>query len=216
MNKLIIFDLDGTLMDTRTDLANAVNLARKDYSLPVKTLEEIIEHIGQGKHNLIEKTFSDRPETDIDEAVDKFTDYYSKNLINETVLYEGVAEGLKNLSNRKYFMAVLSNKPGDLCRELTEHFKIDDNFIAVMGGGDTPVLKPEPDAIFNIITRAENMGFKREADNVWMVGDHHTDLRVAENAEIKSIFCNYGFGNRRGLSSNFDIDNFRQVETVTA
>ena len=211
MNTLIIFDLDGTLADTRADLSYAVNLTRKSYSLKELSLEEIITHVGGGRRNLIERTFSDAPGIDIDEASDRWSDFYYKNLTVQTCLYAGVLSGLKALSERKYHLAVLSNKPGDMCREITAHFGLDKYLVATMGGGDAATVKPEPEGVYEIISRAETRGFTRNADNIWMIGDHYTDLKVAENAEIKSIFCNYGFGDRKGLRSDFDVSSFAEI-----
>ena len=214
MNTLIIFDLDGTLADTRADLANAVNLTRRDYGLPEQAIDEIVNYVGEGKHKLIERSFHDKPDADIDEAVDKFSTHYGENLIIKTPLYEGVANGLKKLKEKNYHLAVLSNKPGDLCREMTAHFGLDKYLVTTMGGGDAATMKPEPEGVYEVIRKAEAEGFSRNGNNVWMVGDHHTDLKVAENAGLKSIYCNYGFGFKKDVVPDYEVDSFSKIESV--
>ncbi len=214
MNTLIIFDLDGTLADTRADLANAVNLTRNHYGLHNLDWTEIVNYVGEGRTKLIERSFYDKPDVDIPEAIEKFTNFYNDNLTVETELYDGVYEGIKNLAETQYYLAVLSNKPGDMCREITDYFKLDKFLVTTMGGGDVSTTKPNPEGVFEVIKRAEAQGFKRNGENVWMVGDHFTDLQVAQNADIKSIFCNYGFGNRKGLSSSFEVDKFSDIAEI--
>ena len=214
MNNLIIFDLDGTLADTRADIANAVNLTRAHYDLPILTYEDIITFVGNGAGKLIERAFGDCPDIDTDEATETFKNYYAENLIGDTELYEGIEEGLKTLSGCGNLLAVLSNKPGDLCRELAEHFELNKYFLTVMGGGDSRALKPETSGIDKIIEKAENSGFSRNGSNIWMVGDHYTDLETAQNAGIGSIFCKYGFGDSRGLEPDHIIGSFPEITKI--
>jgi len=214
MNNLIIFDLDGTIADTRADLANAVNLTRGHYGLQGLPYETIVTYVGNGAKKLVERAFTDMPETDITEVIEVFMQAYSDNLIIETSLYPGVTEGLDSLSKSGHMMAVLSNKPGELCRQLSAHFDLDKYFITVMGGGDAAKLKPEADGINDIIKKAETAGFSRNGSNIWMVGDHYTDLKSAENAGIRSIFCSYGFGDRKGLESDHEAAGFSELTKI--
>jgi len=211
MNTLIIFDLDGTLADTRADLAHAVNLTRKAYKLAELPPEEIVNYVGSGRKNLIEQAFHDSPNIDIEEVCDSWSDFYNENLIINTFLYKGVLEGIQSLHREGYHLAVCSNKPGPMCRRITAHFALDQYLVTALGGGDASTLKPEPEVLFEVMKKAEIAGFKREKDNVWMIGDHHTDLKVAENAGVKSIFCNYGFGKRGGLKSDFEVNSFDEI-----
>ncbi|HAK44997.1 MAG TPA: hypothetical protein DCO79_03630 [Spirochaeta sp.] len=211
MNTLIIFDLDGTLADTREDLALAVNLVRKSFELPELSLGEIVQYVGGGRDLLMQKSMHDSPEADHDEACDRFTEYYNKNLTVKTYLYEGVEETITDLAERGYHLAVLSNKPGDMCREITEYFGLSRYLVTTMGGGDVASTKPAPEGVSEVIRRAEEKGFKKEDNNVWMIGDHHTDMQVAVNAEMRSIFCTYGFGRKQGLSSDYEISDIREV-----
>ena len=204
MNHLIIFDLDGTLADTRADLARAVNRVRRSYGLSEFPMDKIVGYIGGGRTRLMEKSLYDQPETDIADACNRFTEYYENNLVVETRLYDGVAETIKALWRKGFFLAVLSNKPGDMCRKITAAFELDQYLITTLGGGDVSTVKPEPEGFYEALRAAEEKGFNGERKNTWMVGDHHTDLQLALNVGINSIFCNFGFGSRLELTPNFD------------
>ena len=97
MNHLIIFDLDGTLADTREDLARAVNLVRRSYGLSEFSMDKIVGYIGGGRTRLMEQSLYDQPETDIADACNRFTEYYENNLVVDTRLYDGVEETIKTL-----------------------------------------------------------------------------------------------------------------------
>jgi phosphoglycolate phosphatase len=216
MNSLLIFDLDGTLADTRADLSNAVNLTRNYYNLSDLSREEIINYVGEGRTKLIVQAFNDMPGINIEEAADLWSSFYNKILTVETKLYPGVAEGLEELYAKKYHMAVLSNKPGDMCREITAHFDLDKKLVTALGGGDLATTKPEPEGIYEVIARAEKKGFRRNGDNIWMIGDHYTDLKAARNAGVKSIFCNYGFGNRKDQNFDFEVSSFGEIARIVS
>ena len=214
MNKLIIFDLDGTLADTREDLARALNLTRISFNLPELSLDEIIGYVGSGRSYLIEKSFQDASSKDLIQASTRFTKYYKQNLTVKTYLYKGVMDTIIKLHDSGLFLAVLSNKPGDMSREITSHFGLSKYLLATMGGGDAAGLKPAPDGAMEIIRLAEEKGFCREKDNVWMVGDHHTDMKLAEIAGFKSIYCSYGFGSRSGTSCDFEISDISELPDI--
>ncbi|MDC7226729.1 MAG: HAD hydrolase-like protein [Spirochaetales bacterium] len=214
MNTLIIFDLDGTIADTREDLVHAVNLVRKSYNLDKLPFDEIIGYVGEGLGPLMHKSLKNNPEIDHNDSCNRFTKYYNENLTVNTCLYDGVEKTIAALSENGFHMAVLSNKPAEMTRKIVTHFGLDKYLITTMGGGDVSTKKPEPEGVFEVIRRAEAKGFKQTKENVWMVGDHHTDMKVAGNAGIKSIFCNYGFGNRQGLPSDFDIETFSDVKNI--
>lgn len=214
MNHLIIFDLDGTLADTRTDLARAVNRVRRSYGLSEFPMDKIVGYIGGGRTQLMEKSLHDQPETDIAEACNRFSEYYVKHLVVETRLYDGVADTIKALWDRGLFLAVLSNKPGDMCRKITAFFGLDKYLMTTLGGGDVSTVKPEPEGFYEVLRVAKENGFNGKKDNTWMIGDHHTDLQLAQNAGINSIFCNFGFGSRLEMGPDFEIDRFNEIESI--
>ncbi|MBN2703535.1 MAG: HAD-IA family hydrolase [Pontiellaceae bacterium] len=202
---LLIFDLDGTLIDSRADLAEGINHMRAHYGLDPLPVEVIGGYVGDGVRKLVERSLQD-PDVDLDEALEINEQYYRENLTVHTTLYPGVAEGLQRLKNAGHQLAVLTNKPGDPSREILKHFALDHLFAAIIGGGDIAQLKPEPEGIFRC---AELAGVPLE--RVWMVGDHYTDLSVARNAGVKSAFVCYGFGEERGFKPDHYFASFAEL-----
>jgi phosphoglycolate phosphatase len=187
-SQLIIFDLDGTLIDSRADLAASVNHMRSNYGLEPLPLEVVSGYVGDGVRKLVERSLQGA-EVDVDEALEINKAYYLSNLTVHTCLYDGVAAGIRQLVEAGHKVALLTNKPGDPSREILKHFGLTDCFTAIVGGGDVPNLKPEPDGVFQCL---EISGIS--ASNAWMVGDHHTDLAAAQNSGIRSALVEYGFG----------------------
>ncbi|MBC8206908.1 MAG: HAD-IA family hydrolase [Kiritimatiellales bacterium] len=186
--QLLIFDLDGTLAETREDLTTSINLMRAHYALPPVDVETVISHIGSGVRELIEGCVQGMDvDVDVDEALALYKAFYAEHMLDETRLYPGVEEGLMTLSGHE--LAVLSNKPGDPARAILKHLGVGDLFFRMLGGGDLPNLKPAPDGIEALMAES---GIDME--NTWMIGDHHTDLEVAHNAGVKSGFVTYGLG----------------------
>lgn len=202
---LLIFDLDGTLIDSRADLAAGINHMRMHYGLDPLPMEVIGGYVGDGVRKLVERSLQDA-DVDLNEALEINTQYYRANLTVHTTLYPGVAEGLQCLKNAGHQLAVLTNKPGDPSREILKHFTLDHLFVAIIGGGDIAQLKPEPEGIFRC---AERAGVPLE--RVWMVGDHYTDICVARNAGVKSAFVHYGFGEERGFIPDQYFDSFAEL-----
>ncbi len=190
--RLLIFDLDGTLIDSRADLAAGINHMRTHFGLEPLPLVTVVGYIGNGVRRLVEGSLQGA-KVDVEDALQINKAYYYSHLTVHTTLYEGVADGLRELAAAGNKLAVLTNKPGDPSREILRHFNIDTLFTAIIGGGDVEQLKPEPDGIFRC---GELAGV--DAGRTWMIGDHYTDLAVAENAGVQSAFVKYGFGEERG------------------
>ena len=186
--QLLIFDLDGTLADTRADLTTGINLMRTHYGLPPLGVEKVEGFVGDGIRKLVERSLEGAA-VDVDEALALDKKFYAEHMLDETALYPGVAEGLQKLAAAGHTLAVLSNKPGDPSRVILKHLGVDTLFFRIIGGGDLPNLKPAPDGIFALMEEAGAL-----PENTWMLGDHHTDLEVAQNAGAKSGFVTYGIG----------------------
>ena len=214
MDPLIIFDLDGTLADTRADLAQAVNLTRRHFGLKPLGRDEIISYVGNGSRILMERSFHDCPETDTDEAARIFSRQYARFPVQETRLYPGVRDGLEKMFEKNCVMAVLSNKPGDLSRQVVGMLGLARFFIRIIGGGDLARLKPDPSGIYEMIRSANQIGLDIDPERTWMVGDHHTDLDTARNAGVASVFCSYGFGRKEGRPFTFQADDFSDLLTI--
>lgn len=186
--QLLIFDLDGTLADTRADLATGINLMRAHYGHPPLDLQTLTGFVGDGIRKLVERSLQG-VDVDIDEALALDKKFYAEHMLDETALYPGVEEGLRKLAAAGHRLAVLSNKPGDPSRAILKHLGVESLFFRIYGGGDLPQLKPAPDGIVALMAESGV-----SVEDVWMIGDHHTDLEVAHNAGIKSAFVTYGIG----------------------
>ncbi len=203
--RLLIFDLDGTLIDSRADLAAGINHMRGHYGLEPLPLETVSGYIGNGVRKLVTRSLQGAA-VDEDEALCINKAYYASHLTVHTTLYDGVADGLRQLKAAGHTLGVLTNKPGDPSRTILQHFGLMDVFAEVVGGGDIERLKPEPDGVFRF---RELSGMDRS--EAWMIGDHYTDLAVAENAGIQSAFVEYGFGEERGHKPNVYFASFSDL-----
>jgi len=202
---LLIFDLDGTLIDSRADLAAGINHMRNHYGMVPLSVETVSGYIGNGVGKLVTRSLQGA-DVDFDEALKINKDYYYSNLTVHTYLYAGVEPGVRQLVAAGHKLALLTNKPGNLSREIMAHFGLGDCFSTIIGGGDVANLKPEPDGIFKCLEQA---GMDRSA--AWMIGDHHTDLAVAKNAGVKSAFVRYGFGEQGGYKPDAYFASFPEL-----
>lgn len=186
MHKLAICDLDGTLVDSREDLADAINLTRTDFSLEPLSIPVVTGFVGNGARKLVERAFHGES-ADIEHALGLFKGHYGRNLKNKTQLYPTVKEGLETLRKSGCKLVVVSNKPAKNCISLLEHLKID-SFFELVYGGDSHALKPNPQSIMMAM---EGTGSSRE--HSWIVGDGMADLEAGRNAGIRCCYAEYGF-----------------------
>jgi phosphoglycolate phosphatase len=186
---LIVFDLDGTLVDSSRDLANAVNAAlrRIDPSAPTLALEVIRSFIGSGARNLVARSLVHAgvalPPAD---ALPVFLEEYERRLTEHTRFYPGVEDTLDRLSEHP--LAVLTNKPGDMSRRILEALGAGARFFRVYGGGDLPSRKPDPDGLLRLM--AEAMATPR---TTVMVGDSAIDVQTGRAAGARTVGVRYGF-----------------------
>ncbi|MFC1461201.1 HAD-IA family hydrolase [Verrucomicrobiota bacterium] len=205
MSMLLIFDLDGTLIDSRQDLCTAINLMRNHYGLPPLSLDTVSGYVGDGIRKLVVRSFQGF-ETDIDEAVRLDFDFYTQHLYDTTIPYPGVIEGLSALDKAGHTLALISNKPLAACTELLRHFRISDLFASVLGGDSCAHRKPSPEPIFMTL-RATGV----DARDAWMIGDNHTDIEAARRAGITSAFVQYGIGRAASESPAKTFDTFDEL-----
>lgn len=205
--QVLIFDLDGTLIDSRQDLATGINLMRRHYGLGPLPVKTVAGFVGEGVRNLVSRSLQDASfAVDLDEAVRVDTECYRQHIHDETTLYPGVREGLENLAAAGHALALLSNKPGAASREILRHFEIEALFTSIIGGDSGVPLKPNPEAVFTILRVVSG-----ECADTWMIGDNHTDIAAAHRAGIHSIFVTYGMGTLGPEKPEVTIAGFDEV-----
>jgi phosphoglycolate phosphatase len=205
--QVLIFDLDGTLIDSRQDLATGINLMRRHYGLGPLPVETVASFVGEGIRNLVFRALQDAPfAVDLEEAVRVDAECYRQHIHDATTLYPGVREGLDRLAAAGHALALLSNKPGAASREILRHFEIEALFASIIGGDSAVPLKPNPEAVFAILRAVGG-----ERANTWMVGDNHTDIATAHRAGIHSIFVTYGMGTLGAETPERTVAGFDEV-----
>ena len=204
--KAILFDLDGTLIDSVTDLANSVNHTLAQVGLPGHSRDEIKSFVGDGVQKLIKRSLGETHTDKFAEAFGIFMDHYGKHCTDNTSLYPGVAETLPQLVER-YALAVLTNKSLKFSRKILKALNIDSCFMEVLGGDSLDSKKPDPAGIFFL---AEKWGLNPE-NQMLMVGDHATDIEVGRRAGCKTVFIEGGIGETRGLKPDFIIESMAEL-----
>lgn len=191
---LVIFDLDGTLADTRADLVSAVNRTRKALGLKPTIFEKVVEAVGNGAVKLLERTIPERRDVHPAEKLAIWRREYAAHLLDETKAYEGIDKVLRTLKRRKWRLTVLSNKPDEATKTIVSGLGWDRIFSFVQGGSAGVPLKPDPAAVEFVIRES---GYDGRRSCIWVVGDNYTDLEAARNAGVMSCFCRFGFGHPR-------------------
>lgn len=195
MIKGIIFDLDGTLLDTLEDIKNSMNFALEKYGYTSHTLAEYRNFIGNGALVLTKRSMNEFDNMEkINQVYETYMDYYSHHNIVETKPFEGIMEGLRALKQKGLKLAVLSNKPHVDTLPIIEHF-FPTIFEVVMGSGPTIPHKPHPSGIQKII---KEMQLSKE--EVVLVGDSRVDIQTGMNAVITTIAVQYGYEKKEELT----------------
>ncbi len=203
--QLLIFDLDGTLIDSRRDLCTGVNLMRRHYNLPPLPEETVSAFIGDGIRKLVTRALEGH-KIDIDEAVRVNYEHYLRHIHDQTILYPGVAEGLPELFNHGHALAIISNKGVEASKIILAHFKIAGLFNSIIGGDSGLPLKPDPATVLETM-RLANM----DAADTWLIGDNHTDLAAARRAKVKSGFVTYGIGKAGAEKATLNFADFNSL-----
>jgi phosphoglycolate phosphatase len=186
---LLIFDLDGTLIDSRLDLANAVNATRAHMGMELLANERVYSYVGNGAPVLIRRSLGEQAtEAELQEGLEYFLEYYRDHDLDYTVLYPGVKAALERLRDAGKKMAVLTNKPVRMSRHIVEGLGVGACFFQVYGGNSFEFKKPNPIGIETLMREA---GKDRAA--TLMVGDSYVDVQTARNAQVKCCGVTYGF-----------------------
>lgn len=190
----VIFDLDGTLLNTLEDLMDSVNFALTINNFPKRSLDEIRKFVGNGVARLIERSIpngTNNPE--YEKCLNDFKTHYSKNMQNKTGPYDGIIELLRQLSDDGYKMAIVSNKFDAAVKELNK--VLFDKYIKVaIGEGKNVPKKPAPDMVFKALSDLDS-----KVDETIYVGDSEVDVQTAKNSGVICVGVTWGFRDREVL-----------------
>jgi phosphoglycolate phosphatase len=186
---LVIFDLDGTLIDSKLDLVHSVNAARGLMDLPPISDEQVSSYVGNGAPVLMRRALGpEASEADVQRGLEFFLKYYRAHMLDNTRLYPGVKDALDRLREAGPKMAVLTNKPVRFSRSIVEGLGLTEHFFQVYGGNSFEQKKPDPIGIETLLGES---GLARE--RTIMVGDSGVDIQTARNAKVRACGVSYGF-----------------------
>ncbi len=207
---LIVYDFDGTLVDTLEDIALGVNLTLRELNLAELPVATIQQYVGHGVDNLLRRSLPDVSDNDVQQAVQLFRKYYGEHLTDQTDFYPHGREILEYFSDRK--QAICSNKPEDFVRKILVELKAEHYFFGVVGGDTVGTKKPDPEGLLTLIATANV-----SADQTLMVGDSVVDIQVGKAAGTKTCVVTFGNGDpeeMRTFSPDAMIDSLADLKTL--
>jgi len=182
----VVFDLDGTLIDSRRDITTAINRMRAELGLPPLALEQVVTMVGEGARRLIERALPERPDH-VDQALERYLGHYWEVCLDTTRPYPGITELLAALAGR-YPLALLSNKGEALSRRILDGLGLSSYFREILGGDSLATRKPDPSGLLLL---AERLG--TPAERLLLVGDTWIDAETAHNAGCAFALVEWGF-----------------------
>ncbi|MBI4372532.1 MAG: HAD-IA family hydrolase [Candidatus Omnitrophica bacterium] len=218
MIKLLIYDLDGTLIDSRRDIANAVNWALKELGLKEIQMEKIISFVGRGvtdlMRNVLTETLGGEGSAGATHAspllrrsIKLYRGRYAEHLLDETQLFPSVRAVLEHFKGRK--QGVITNKPAGFSQEILLRLGVEAYFFRMIGGDQEFAKKPSPEPVFEMMKSAQV-----SSDETVLIGDSTIDIETARNAKVKVIAAAYGFENKAGLENlrpDFMVNDFSEL-----
>lgn len=199
MKKAVIFDLDGTLLNTLDDLADSTNYALSKFGYPTRTIDEVRQFVGNGVAKLIERAIPEgKNNPNFEKCLAIFKENYAQNMYNKTAPYNGIIEMLSNLKSKGIKIAVVSNKfdlaVKELCKKYFEGF-ID--FAAGENEAQGIKKKPAPDTVISVLNE-----FNFASEDAVYVGDSDVDIMTAKNSKMSCISVTWGFRDEKFLLEN--------------
>ncbi len=208
--ELMVFDLDGTLVDSAPDLVAAGNFTRRALNLPGMDARVIMSMVGDGTDKLVERLIGPEHQDLFSEAMTLFMNYYENHLLDNTVLYPGVLEVLHFFSCKR--KAMITNKRDIFTRTIADHFHIADHFDVIVGVGKTSRRKPDALVLLPILER-----YHVDPDLTVVIGDGIADMNLAKNAGVKSCAVLNGFTPRDvllALNPDFVCEELRDLKDI--
>jgi len=205
--RLLVFDLDGTLVDSKQDLALSVNAMRAEMGLAHLPLDLIASYVGHGVTLLVRRSLGAHATSEnVEKGLAFFLAYYRDHMLDHTAPYPGVAEALEKLAGHK--MAVLTNKPVNFSREMLARLRFAPYFAYIYGGNSFPQKKPDPIGLHKLME-----DLQISARETLMIGDSDTDVLTGRNAGVLTCGVTYGFGAHtlEQVSPDLVIDDLREL-----
>ncbi len=183
--ELIIFDMDGTLIDSGNVITNTINYVRNNIGLDSIPKIEMLDHLNNPDINAAEFFYGTSAFTD--EQTKLFGEYYDKNCVSDIILYDGIKEMLSSI-NDDFILTVATNASVEFANKMLSHLDIGNYFDMVIGANNVPKPKPNPDMLLKILEK-----FNIKSKDTIFVGDSHKDKRAAQSANIDCLLVNWGF-----------------------
>jgi phosphoglycolate phosphatase len=212
--RALIFDLDGTLIDSKLDLIHSVNAMLTEMGRAKLSDEVISSYIGHGAPMLVSRALGGvAKEDELARGLAYFLDYYEEHKLDNTCLYPETAETLAKLSEQKIAMAVLTNKPVKISVRILEALGVAKYFQSIYGGNSFETKKPDPLGAKSILNE-----FRVNGPDAMMIGDSEVDIQTARNANMVATAVNYGFGihDRAEHPADIYLDRFSDILQVIA
>ena len=187
--RAVLFDLDGTLVDSLDDLTDAVNHMMAGFGKDQLTKTGVRTLVGKGDRNLVQRALDMESAADIERGLGLFTEFNTNHIADKSMLYPGVREMLENLVASGIRMAIISNKGAALSTLILETLGIDAFFQVICGGDTFPEMKPSPLPLMRVID-----GLGINSSETLMVGDSINDIQAGKQAGIATIGCTWGYG----------------------
>ncbi len=189
MKKIVIFDMDGTLIDSKKDITISINYVRqKNHNLPPLSEEFIVDAINMEVRNLPKLFYNTQTYENRDRVL--FEKHYKEQCIENPYLYEGVLELLQELKKNGVFLSVATNAPTVFAKTMLSHLNVASMFDIIIGADEVKASKPDPEMIYRILN---HYNYNSQEDKAWMIGDNSKDMLSARNAGIEAIFAAWGF-----------------------
>ena len=204
MSKLIVFDLDGTLIDSMPDIVLSVNRMRESFGLAALPLPEVAAMTGNGAVMLTTRALKGTG-CDVEEGVKRMKEFYNAAPVIDTAAYPGVPEGLEAMKAHGFRLAVVTNKPTGPAEKILDILGVAKYLDWICGGDSGYALKPDPAALL-----AFREKFGTPLEDCWMLGDHYTDLGAGRQANFNRGFAKWGYGEIREESFDWDFNTFAE------